>query len=1638
MKKYLPLLVISGFILLFQNSYSQNPNWITPGKTYLKMYVVQDAMYRIEKTDFTNAGIDPSKVDPRTVKVYNKGNQLPIFFSGETDGLFDNGDYFDFYGERSYGGNSKYYDEVGVLQYTLNEYYDIYSDTNVYWVDWGGAFGSRITDYSYSSGIDYSGNNFNETLHFEKDSTFSLGQQINVSDFRRFSVDKFIGENWYWKYIEPYYSVYQDVSVPKLDPGSSTFTLRIAGYPAARSTSLFNEHSITVYLNSNVVATAYANDFNRMDTNITLSTSLLSTSGPNQFRFFYVPGGALNLQFFFDFFEVKYPRKFTFDASYLKVILPAGDTTSKRFTVTSANTSAPVNIYDVKNNLRIVNNSFSSDNLLFTAKSDAKLEVTNANITQKPFRIKQKSVPNLVSNATGADYVIIYSKIFESQAEAIRSYRNSFDGMRSVKAEIEDIYDVYNYGMENPAAVRLFLKTAYENWTAPKLKYACLFGRGSLDPKNSQSRPSFYGNIVPVYGNPNSDNYFTTFNLNSTIYSQNIAIGRLPAYTVDEAEIMKNKIVNYNNQPLDDWAKRFILVTGGVSQSEQSYFQSISNIYNNTFIVPKPLAGNTDKIYRIDGQGGATYNFQDSIINDFNRGALIINYSGHAGNGTWDQGLEDPNLLSNGMKLPLLFSMTCFTAKNSDPATRGFGEKFFIYENKGAIGYIGCTGWAFTNATNILNNYMYGALKDSAYRRQGDILRVATSIMKNDSANFSSRISLECFNFLGDPAQKLMLPGYPEPSIKDNEYRISDQNPVLGQNVKITAFPKNFGTAADSLKIKFQLLKNNSVNKTQDTVLRNFNLRDSVAYNFSLDTLGIYFVRVTLDPDNWYTQEDPNNNIITVAVNLKNNSFVPLKPVTNAVISTDTVYFTCLNPDSDPALNSIQLTLQLDTTVSFANPITFVNNSPSGVLSKFKTDIPVKDSTITYYWRTNATINGNVSGWSQTQTFSYNTRTFSLRGKNKMDNAIDSNIIVYLKSKNQYNEANFNNVVYQSGGLSIPQSNGVMRAYSLGNNGEESSFFIINSSQINIGQSLNPGLNILRIRRTDMKIQEFKNFRFNAATSADSVAAYLNSIDSSNFIMAVKSQVTTSNSMNAACKTAFRQFGSVYADSLPGFNQFWTWSFIGYKGASGSQISEDFHRNNVVSTCPSNWCPSNSYLTVKYLKTFGTAIVNLGPAQNWKKVGWEQITGVGNSIATDVYGIKKDNSSTLLYTNVTSWQGLNLDTLNTFTYPNLNLLIKFNVDTLSAAPSPVVKSVNAQYVPPYEVVMNKASFHCKDSAVKLGQKVKIDFRFFNTGYRDINKFYVNWYYFPFTPGRKILRADTITATLNVDSSYKVIQDIVIPRDNSPFAAPTSISIYAEVIPYGKSNEFYSYNNTGQINFRIISTPTMPTVADVYFDGIAIKNGDFVRKNPDVKIRLNEIGSLFAAVENPETQSDGKILKRTTSDSSNVKVYLNKKYLPYHSSTPGAMIKSNGLENSSDDIELNFTPELIFGDNQLTIMITDNAGAKIDSIIYGVTVSNELFVKDFYNYPNPVSRETNFVFNIAASTTPRDCKIKIYTVSGKLIKEIIAPLNVGYNQIPWDARDSDGDYIANGVYLYKMVVEDDIKTETAIQKLVVLK
>ena len=82
----------------------------------------------------------------------------------------------------------------------------------------------------------------------------------------------------------------------------------------------------------------------------------------------------------------------------------------------------------------------------------------------------------------------------------------------------------------------------------------------------------------------------------------------------------------------------------------------------------------------------------------------------------------------------------------------------------------------------------------------------------------------------------------------------------------------------------------------------------------------------------------------------------------------------------------------------------------------------------------------------------------------------------------------------------------------------------------------------------------------------------------------------------------------------------------------------------------------------------------------------------------------------------------------------------------------------------------------------------------------------------------------------------------------------------------------------------------------------------------------------------------------------------------------------------------------------------------------------LRISDVFNYPNPFSSATVFTFR-HNQLDPIRSIIKIYTVAGRLIKTIEEDnIPDQFVKMEWDGRDEDGDLLANGVYLYKVVVK----------------
>lgn len=1613
------VLIVLASLFSFINGFSQNYNWITPNKTYLKMYVSEDGMYRINKTDFTNAGI-VSVIDPRTIKLYNKGTQIPIYFSGESDGTFDPADYFDFYGTRNYGGVTKTYDHNNNLVYTTNEYFNSFSDTNVYWVDWGGSFGVRYTLSNNVSDVNYNPY-FYDIVHKEQDLFYSEGETFDpFSDFRFLSTEKFRGEGWYWQNIADNQTLSDTFSIPYLYSASpQNATIRIFAYSKNRNTSILNEHTLQVRVNNNLVGTLYANDLNRMDSTITFSSSLLSAISVNTISVKYVPApgssGSVNV----DLMEVKYPRTFSFNSARVGAALNEVDTTSKLISVNSYISANPLNIYDVNNYIKV--NTFQTvlDTLKFTGKGNGKFEVINTNITKKPFRIKQRMVPDFLNASNGADYLVIYHNLFTSQAEQLRAYRQTKDNFRSYKAEIEDIYDVFNYGIENPVGVRNFTTYVYNNWQLPKLSYICLLGRASLDPKKNLSTSSYYQNLIPTYGSPPSDGYFANFNIGTFFYYDMVAIGRLPAYSVSEAQSMVDKIIAYESNPPARWHKNFTFITGGGSAAEQTSHQSKSEFEISLYVNPAPLAGEPHRIYRSDTSGNVTFNIKDSVKNDIDRGTFFVNFRGHAGSHDWEVAMSDPNTLDNGSKLPLVLSMTCFTGENSKPNFRGFGEKFLYLSNKGAIGFVGTTGWSYGQQGNDFGTHIMQTMKTDTARRLGNMTKYANKKMSADSLAFQVRHTINCYTLTGDPATTLNFPVRPDFAISNSDYKLSNTFPNIGENVTLTIYPKNFGTNGDSLKIRMQVLKNGQSYFLKDSVKKQFKLQDSISYTFKIDSTGQYSAVVTLEQANWYPLEYKANNSITINIPTKNVAFAPLKPVNNSIVNTDTVEFVGVNPRMNLLSNSVKLILQVDTSTLFNSPLakTFVNNNPVKVNTKFKSPVPLKVNNKLHYWRTNCIINGDSSDWSDVQKFVY--QSTESPEKINAGRSIPTSSVLKVNS-GQYNSSDYVNTTYLSSGIQLTDYATNLYVRSFGSNAEEASYFSIGNKNIYIDGGMNTGLNLLKVKKLTGSIMEFKNLKMiNATLSNDSLVNFLNTFDTTHYLMMLNAAyVSGAVSLNTAAKNKLKQFGSIYCDSIGLLGYFHTWSLIGYLGATSVQASEMFdpccRPAPGCVQCNGHWMESTSTMDAVFRNSSGSVSNLVGPASGWSDFSWTQTLSPNSTIKFDVYGINDSNQQVLLFQNLQNYQFNDLSSINAETYPYLNFITKIQIDSITGGQSSVLNSFRVNYTPAPEIQTDINSFKYSIND-RIGSQMKFSFDYYNNGFINTNNTLVSIYKYSITPGNMIFR-DTVEGLLKMDSMKSYVNAVPVPKFRD------DVKLIVEAKPVQNFTERYSHDNS--IGYTI--TPfyfEKPNInVEVFSDGQILKSGDYV--NPKPEIRINISGS--------------EIQESLLNDTDLVSIHLNDKYIPYFGGGKlNSQLRTIENDNSAPGSSVLFYPDLSNGTNKLTLIYktgTDNR----DTLSYDVIVTDELAVKEFYNYPNPMKTETSFIFTLTGSFAPDNFKIKIYTINGRLIKEIDYPARIGTNKITWDGKDVDGDLIANGTYLFKLVAEGDEKLDSKVQKLVVLR
>ncbi len=261
--------------------------------------------------------------------------------------------------------------------------------------------------------------------------------------------------------------------------------------------------------------------------------------------------------------------------------------------------------------------------------------------------------------------------------------------------------------------------------------------------------------------------------------------------------------------------------------------------------------------------------------------------------------------------------------------------------------------------------------------------------------------------------------------------------------------------------------------------------------------------------------------------------------------------------------------------------------------------------------------------------------------------------------------------------------------------------------------------------------------------------------------------------------------------------------------------------------------------------------------------------------------------------------------------------------------------------------------------------------------------------------------------------------IPIPKDVT-FGNKSRISMYA----WNDATDGAGYTENVFIN-GIDSTAAIDTIGpqiSIYLDDLNFHPGDVVKSNPTMIVRLNDesgintstvgVGhQLSATISNPEQTFD--LSNYYQSDPDTYKSGEARYYL--HDLSDGKHtihIKAWDVHNNSSEAETYFE----------------------------VSAADDLAMLNIVNYPNPFSNSTTFTFQ-RNGIEPINVDIRIFSIAGRLIGKItVEDITDRSVRIPWDGRDHDGDRLANGIYLYKLIAhsQNGQHTSETIGKLAVVR
>lgn len=770
------MLGIGCFCLAFslcgaQTSVLQSGHWY-------KVAVEKRGVYKITYDQLKNMGFDMT-LDPRKIRIYGQGGgMLPqrnsdvrpvdlienaIFVSGESDGVFDKGDYIIFFAE---GPDKVSYDIArGIFSYESN----LYSDKNFYFITVSPDAGKRVAASENIQG------NFPIIQHFD-DYVYHEADEYNELQS---------GREWFGERYDLVTSYAYRFDVSGVRPNSF---IKIVSDVMAQSFNgssfklLFNKTQIGEQVVPTISNTQYSIKGRHKRDTLVVEANTVSAPGntTQEFQYQYVKASSGKSVGFLDFLLINFSRNLAlYGNQTLFTSSSSLDQAISQYQVTGVNQNCM--IWDITSSSEIKNQAFTlqSGMAVFSVASDVLKEfvVFNADVGS-PELVGEVPNQNL-HGISPVNFLVITNPEFEGEAERLASHRQSHNGWSFAVVTPEEIYNEFSSGRQDVTAIRDFVKHLYDK-NPDVLKSLLIVGKGSYDYKDRMPNNT---NFVPTYESRNSlapletyssDDYYAFLENHEGYWSESpvenhtleIGVGRLPVKTTEEAKTVVDKIINYdlNKKNYGNWRKDIVFVaddgsnSDGFTSTHQHQANTMAETIENvqpSFDTKKIFLGTYTKTVKPNGEVIPEAN--KDITSWFDRGSLVINYTGHGS----EKLLADERIFTvddiiplNNKFYPFMVTATCEFGRQDDPGIVSSAELTVIQPNGGAIGLV-TTARPVNSPTNfILNQSFYSALFQ---REQGKYLPLGEVFRRTKNSSVSG-VANRNFSLLGDPSLTLALP----------------------------------------------------------------------------------------------------------------------------------------------------------------------------------------------------------------------------------------------------------------------------------------------------------------------------------------------------------------------------------------------------------------------------------------------------------------------------------------------------------------------------------------------------------------------------------------------------------------------------------------------------------------------------------------------------------------------------------------------------------------------------------------------------------------------------------------------------------------------------------------------------------------